>query len=74
MKTILNFDWLSGIDQVTAKWIFLGLFIFIGLLILLIPRDYIFEGVPEEDRHWYMNLKLWAWAVLGILFYTYYIF
>ena len=71
---MLNFDWLSGISQETAKMIFMGLFIFIGILVLLIPRDYIFEGVPEEDRHWYMNLKLWAWVVLGSLLYVYYIF
>jgi hypothetical protein len=71
---MLNFNWLSGVTPEQAKWIFLGLFILIGLLVLLIPRDYIFEGVPKEERYWYMNLKLWAWVVLGILFYTYYIF
>ncbi|MCD6202553.1 MAG: hypothetical protein J7K46_12170 [Bacteroidales bacterium] len=57
-----------------AKWIFLGLFILIGILVLFIPNDYIFQGVKKQDRHWYMNLKLWAIIVLGMLFYTYYIF
>ncbi len=71
---MLNFNWLSGVSQEGAKMIFLGLFVLIGLLVLLIPREYIFEGVPKEERHWYMNLKLWAWIVLGIIFYTYYIF
>ena len=71
---MLNFDWLSGVSQQTAKMIFLGLFLLIGILVLLIPREYIFQGVPKEERHWYMNLKLWAWIVLGVLFYTYYIF
>lgn len=71
---MLNFDWLSGISQNMAKWIFLGLFILIGILVLFIPNDYIFQGVKKQDRHWYMNLKLWAIIVLGMLFYTYYIF
>ncbi len=71
---MLNFDWLSGVSQHTAKMIFLGLFILIGILVLLIPNDYIFQGVEKKDRHWYMNLKLWALIVLGMIFYTYYIF
>jgi hypothetical protein len=71
---MLNFDWLSGVTQEQAKWVFLSLFVLIGFLVLLIPREYIFQGVPEEERHWYMNLKLWAWLVLGVIFYTYYIF
>lgn len=71
---MLNFDWLAGVSPETAKLIFFILFILIGILVQFIPRDYTYEGVAEEDRHWYNNLKLWAVAVLAILFYTYYIF
>lgn len=71
---MLNFDWLSGVSQESAKMVFYILFIFIGVLVVLIPREYIYEGVEIKDRHWWNNLKLWALSVLGILFYTYYIF
>lgn len=71
---MLNFDWASGISQESAKLVFYVLFILIGVLVLLIPNDYIYEGVEEEDRHWWMNLKLWAITVLAILFITYLIF
>jgi len=71
---MLNFDWASGISQESAKLIFYVLFILIGVLVLLIPNDYVYEGVEEEDRHWWMNLKLWAITVLAFLFLTYIIF
>jgi hypothetical protein len=71
---MLNFDWLSGISQENAKNIFLGLFILIGILVLLIPNDYAYEGVKKSDRHWYNNLKLWSLGSLAILFVIYYIF
>jgi|AntAceMinimDraft_8_1070364.scaffolds.fasta_scaffold49889_2 hypothetical protein len=71
---MLNFDWASGISQESAKLVFYVLFILIGILVLLIPKDYVYEGVEEEDRHWWMNLKLWAITVLAFLFLTYLIF
>lgn len=71
---MLNFDWLAGVSQETAKMIFLGLFIIIAIVVLFIPNDYIFQGVKKKDRHWWNNLKLWAIFVLAILFFTYYIF
>lgn len=71
---MLNFDWASGISQESAKLVFYMLFILIGVLVLLIPNDYVYEGVEEEDRHWWMNLKLWAITVLAFLFLTYLIF
>ncbi|NOY37343.1 MAG: hypothetical protein GXO83_07175 [Chlorobi bacterium] len=71
---MLNFDWLSGVSQESAKLVFLGLFVLIGILILLIPNDYIFQGIEKKDRHWWSNLKWWAITVLAILFYVYYIF
>lgn len=71
---MLNFDWLSGISQETAKMIFLVLFIIIGMLVLLIPNEYAYEGMKKSDRHWWNNLKLWSLASLSILFFIYYIF
>lgn len=71
---MLNFDWLSGVSQENAKNIFLVLFILIGILVLMIPNDYAYEGVKKSDRHWYNNLKLWSLGSLSILFIIYYIF
>lgn len=64
---MFNFDWLSGISQETAKIIFLCLYAVIGLLLLLLPNEYIYQGVAKENRHWWNNLKLWSIAVLSIL-------
>ena len=72
LKYLLNFEWLSGVGMGAAKSIFLLLFVVIGILILLIPKDYIFEGV--ENRRWWHNLKLWALGDLVFIFITYYIF
>ena len=71
---MLNFDWLASVPVESAKWFFYGLFILIGLLIIIIPNEYIFEGIEVKDRHWWMNLKIWALAVLSILYYTYFLF
>jgi hypothetical protein len=72
VRYILNFDWLMGLPVSTAKYIFLGLFVLIGIMVLLIPNDYIFKGV--EKRKWWLNLKLWALGDLALIFITYYIF
>ena len=69
---MLNFDWLAGVPIGVAKAIFLVMFVLIGLLVSLIPREYIYIGV--KDRHWWHNLKLWAWGVLALIFVVYYIF
>lgn len=71
---MLNFDWLSGVSQESAKLVFLVLFVLIGVLVVFIPNNYIFEGVEKKDRHWWINLKLWAITVLAILFLIYYFF
>ena len=71
---MLNFDWLSGVSPETAKNIFLVLFIFIGLLVLLIPNEYAYKGMEVKDRRWWNNLKLWSIGSLTILFFIYYIF
>jgi len=69
---MLNFDWLTGIPMGVAKGVFLVLFAVIGLLVLMIPSDYIYEGL--ENPRWWHNLKLWAIADLAFIFITYYIF
>jgi hypothetical protein len=72
LKYLLNFEWLSGVGMGASRGVFLVLFVVIGLLVLLIPKNYIYEGV--ENRRWWHNLKLWAWADLTFIFITYYIF
>ena len=69
---MLNFDWLSGLSMTEAKAIFLVLFALIGVLVLLIPKEYIYQGL--KTHRWYHNLKLWAIGLLAFIFYVYYIF
>lgn len=72
LKRVLNFDWLGGIPVGAAKWVFLLLFVAIGVLVLRIPADYVFEGVSH--RRWYRDLRLWGIGVLAFIFVTYYVF
>jgi hypothetical protein len=69
---MLNFDWLRGVSPTAAKAVFLGLFLVSGLLVMMIPKEYIYEGV--KDPRWWHNLKLWALGVLAIIFTIYCIF
>jgi len=69
---MLNFEWLKGVSPAAAKGIFLGIFVVSGVLVLLIPKAYIYEGV--ESPRWWHNLKLWALGVLAIIFTIYSIF
>jgi len=48
IRYVLNFDCLAGLSVGAAKNIFLALFVFIGILVLLIPNDYIFKGVEKR--------------------------
>lgn len=72
LKYLLNFEWLTGVGMSVSKNVFLVLFVLIAVLVLLIPKDYIYEGV--ENRRWWHNLKLWAIGDLAFIFITYYIF
>jgi len=72
MTYILNFEWLTGVSIGAAKNVFLLLYVLIGVLVLLIPNDYIYEGLKK--RKWWLNLKLWALGDLAFIFITYYIF
>jgi hypothetical protein len=69
---MLNFDWLKWVSLPAAKAVFLALFAVSGLLVLMIPKKSIYEGV--EDPQWWHNLKLWALGVLAIIFTIYLIF
>lgn len=69
---MLNFDWLRGVPPGAAKAVFLALFVVAGLLVTMIPKAYIYEGV--ESPRWWHNLKLWALGVLAIIFTIYYTF
>ncbi len=69
---MLNFNWLADIPVESAKWIFLLLFILIGVLVLFIPNKFIYEGL--EEIRWWHNLKMWAIALLVFIFVVYYIF
>ncbi len=72
LRYVLNFDWLAGVSIGAAKNVFLVLFVLIGILVLLIPNDYIYKGLKK--RRWWLNLKLWALCDLAFIFITYYIF
>lgn len=69
---MLNFNWFADVSMDSAKWVFLILFILIGVLVLLIPNKFIYEGL--EKIRWFHNLKIWAIGLLGFIFVVYYIF
>ena len=69
---MLNFDWLTWVPMPMAKGVFLALFAISGLLVLMIPKRSIYEGV--ENPRWWHNLKLWALGVLAIIFTIYVVF
>lgn len=69
---MLNFDWLMGVSVGAAKWVFLILFILIGLLVFIVPKDFVYEGV--ENPRWWHNLKIWAIVDLVFIFVVYWIF
>ncbi len=69
---MLNFDWLKWVSMPAAKGVFLALFALSGLLVLMIPKASILEGV--ENPRWWHNLKLWALGVLTVIFTIYSIF
>lgn len=72
MKSFLNFEWLAWFSAETAKNIFIVIFLVIGILVWLLPQDYIYEGL--DNPRWWHNLKLWATGVLTMIIVTYLIF
>jgi len=69
---MLNFDWLKDVSPTAAKEVFLTLFVLCGLLVVAIPRQYIYEGIASP--RWWHNLKVWALGVLAIISTIYCIF
>jgi len=69
---MLNFDWFQDVSPAAAKAVFLVLFVVIGLLVQMVPKAYIYQGV--EQPRWWHNLKLWAWSVLAFIFVVYWVF
>ncbi|KAA3610965.1 MAG: hypothetical protein DWQ05_20975 [Calditrichaeota bacterium] len=69
---MLNFDWLAGVPMDVANGIFLVLFALIGVAVLFVPKDYMYEGLKEIK--WYHNLKIWAIGDLIFISWVYYIF
>ena len=72
LRPILNFEWSGAVTPFQAKAVFLVLFVFIGLLVSMAPKAYIYQGL--ERPRWWHNLKLWAWGVLLFIFVTYCVF
>ena len=69
---MLNFEWLSNVPVHVARWIFLGLFVLIGIGVWRIPTHSIFAGIDE--RRWWYDLRWWATGALMLIFITYLIF
>ena len=69
---MLNFDWLAFLSPEEAKWVFLGLFILIGVLVWRVPDAHVYAGVSNSK--WWHNLKGWATCVLVMISVIYYIF
>ena len=69
---MLNFNWLADVSAETAKWIFLLLYVLIGVAVMMIPNRYLYEGLTKI--RWYHNLKLWTVGLLSFIFVVYYIF
>lgn len=72
LKFVLNFEWLAGVPMPAAHWVFLGLFILIGVLVWRIPADYVFAGVRQ--RKWWLDLRWWGTGTLAMIFVTYALF
>lgn len=68
----MNFEWANRVSSDTSKAVFLVLFIVIALLVQMVPKAYIYQGV--EHPRWWHNLKLWAWGVLSFIFAVYWVF
>jgi hypothetical protein len=57
-----GFDALLGaIPLATARWVLVGFFVVAAAACLLLPREFVFRGAP--DQRWYRDLRWWAVAV-----------
>ena len=67
MKTLLHallgpFDRLLGsIPLAAGRWIIVGFFCAVALGTMLVPREFVFRGAP--DQRWYRDLRWWGLAI-----------
>ena len=69
---MLNFNFFADVSAETAKWVFLSLYILIGVAVMFIPNKFLYEGLTKI--RWYHNLKIWTVGLLSFIFVVYYMF
>ena len=52
---------LGAIPLGAARWVIVGFFATVGLSTLLLPREFIYRGAP--DQRWYRDLRWWGVAI-----------
>jgi|TARA_B110000977_G_scaffold143401_1_gene182110 hypothetical protein len=55
-----------------ANYISMGIFIFLGGLVWIVPKKAILAGQPETDR--WRDLRIWAMVLIGLQLTIYWIF
>jgi hypothetical protein len=51
---------LGAVPLAAARWVTVGYFLFVAAASLLLPREFVFRGAP--DQRWYRDLRWWALA------------
>lgn len=66
-------DSLSSIPLTGVRWLFLGLIVFVFVLVIRLPNH---ETIPQRNGkiRWDENLKVWALLALIVQFVIYLIF
>ena len=49
---------LAAIPLAAARWILVGFFVAAAAGSILLPREFVFRGAP--DQRWYRDLRWWA--------------
>ena len=52
---------LGSIPLGAARWVIVGYFSAVALASLLLPREFVFRGAP--DQRWYRDLRWWGIAI-----------
>jgi len=68
---MLNFNWLDGISQLTARIIIICAFFIPLVFVLLLPAKYIYSGTAF---HKWKNLKIWVFLLVFIQIFIYLFF
>ena len=55
-----------------ANYISMGIFIFLGCLVWIVPKKAILADRPETDR--WRDLRIWAMVLIGLQLIIYWIF